>query len=181
MPRGHKYIKKYRNSHGNWTYVYKRGIPNGTEKPTVHTPDYASFDVANGAARVHVFSNRQTFVTRNKDTSQRYAYAQTGPNSYHSWPIASKGVHRRDKTSNMKANPDHVVTNKQWTSKREQIARNAARIAADISVNNALRSRKLTKIEKGKAKITSIIKKAKRTSSNVINRGKQTVRRFIND
>lgn len=42
MSRPHKYIKKYRNSHGNWTYVYKYKSGKRKDKKTNIEIDYGS-------------------------------------------------------------------------------------------------------------------------------------------
>ena len=58
MSRPHKYIKKYRNSHGNWTYIYTRKSGKRNAKKTSIEIDYGSDRSGSSRSKAEEFLKR---------------------------------------------------------------------------------------------------------------------------
>jgi hypothetical protein len=58
MSRSHKYLKKYRNSHGKWTYVYKYKSGKRKAKKTSIEIDYSSDNNSSARSRAEEFLKR---------------------------------------------------------------------------------------------------------------------------
>ena len=122
MPRGHKYIKKYRNSHGNWTYVYDEPKDRTQVAPNV-TPGTASLNSGNNSgidsvswtgahdATYHMSSNPNWHMTA-RDRRTPY-YLQD--------PSSGIGVRRRGHGLNSSVS-QQGVRRKQYHSVQEFIA-----------------------------------------------------------
>lgn len=124
MPRGHKYIKKYRNSHGNWTYVYD--LPKGRTQiaPTItpgesplnsegHTNsgiDSVSWTGAHDAT-YHMSSNPNWHLTA-RDRRTPYYFQE---------PVNEQGVRRRGNGLNSDIS-QRGVRRKQYHSVQEFVA-----------------------------------------------------------
>jgi hypothetical protein len=173
MPRGHKYIKKYRNSHGNWTYVYDLPKPEDIIRP---------WPPANKAPKMYDQSKQWDAWDNISSKDQTYRT----PNGYQ--PDHEKKGPKISYYSTNSHDPrnsyERRIVNTNKLLSRTTVTRN------EFSINGGLGKRRSVyelheqgKLERaysrGKRKATKLRRSLKRAGSKAISRGKQAVRNFL--
>lgn len=176
MPRGHKYIKKYRNSHGNWTYVYDLPKPEDIIRP---------WPPAHKAPKMHETSAEDLKGWAEVDSSD-YRYRM--PNSYtpREYGSRSKGPKISSNSTN-KHNPyqhyERRVRNTNHLLSSTTRTTNRVGLAGGPESTYVTDYHETGKIERaynrGKRKATKLRRSLKRAGSKAISRGKQAVRNFL--
>lgn len=156
MPRGHKYIKKYRNSHGNWTYVY---------------------DMPNGVPRMHE-TLKDDYENWARGRGHQYYRTVNGQVPTSESRISTQSTNSHDpyrKTVNVTRNTNRLLSRTGTYTSYESNPRYRIRVTGTIHETGKIERT----YKRGKRKADKIVRSVKRVSRSAIEKGKKKLRNLL--